>query len=98
MECRLYGCPTGQHEPNEARPFPLPGEKVYGRTVIASVWLHEGDDGGPPPTALLLLLRSSVPYFEVAELDLRPHGNLDIINDHENIVPAVREYEDNGGY
>lgn len=89
-KCDLYGCEVGFHDPNESVKFPLPGDKVYHRTVIASVYYN--DD-----IATLLVMECQPPYFAVAQLDLEPHGNLTIVSEHFNIVPAVRDYEQWGG-
>lgn len=88
-QCGLWGCQQRFHD-IEDRVFPLPNDVVYHQTVIASVYYD--DD-----TATLLLLRKEKPFFEVAQLDLKPHGNLRILSEHDNIVPAVREYEQEGG-
>lgn len=90
VRCEVWGCQTGEHDAGEVRPIPLPGEQVYHKTVVASVYYTD-------ETATLLLIEKGAPYFSVAQLDLRPHGNLSILSEHENIVPAVREYEQAGG-
>jgi len=90
--CEVYGCEAGEHAADELRAIPLPGEQVYHKVVAASVYY--ADDG---TDATLLLIENHEPYFSVARLDLRPHGNLTILSEHANIVPAVREYEQEGG-
>lgn len=89
--CPVWGCTVGAHEPGEVAALPLPGQKVYGNTVVASV--YDGDAAG----GLVLLLAPRAPFYLVARLDLRPHGNLTVLSEHPNIVPAVREYEQEGG-
>lgn len=104
-ECKVYGCAAGKHRVHEARAIPWPGETVYHRTVIASVYLASADTDEDDRALLLLLAMDHQRAkdnpdrynYEVAELDLRPHGNLSILSDHLNIVPAVEEYEQNGG-
>lgn len=99
VKCDVYGCEAGQHEAGELASIPLPGDEVYHRTVIASVYFTD-------EVVTLLLLAPAVlrdPNFqhrynyEVSQLALRPHGNLTVLSEHLNIVPAVREYEQNGG-
>jgi aspartate carbamoyltransferase catalytic subunit len=103
VKCELWGCEAGEHEVAELRTFPMPGDVVYSRTVIASVWYI--DEPGHETVTLLLLAPKSLRdpefkhryNFEVAQLDMRPHGNLTILGEYLNIVPAVRSYEQNGG-
>jgi hypothetical protein len=72
----------------------MPNEELHGRTVVASVWLI--DDPDRDPEVLVLLLNPTAPFFSVATTNLYT-GSLVILGSHENIVPAVRQYEDEGG-
>jgi hypothetical protein len=99
-------------EVTRALPFPLPGEKLAGRVVIASVE-YIADERGE--IALLLMLEPSPPYYTLthyaltafdpaANPDILPPygpaygtGEFDVIGRFENIVPAVDEYQQNGG-
>lgn len=90
--------------------FPLPGSLVAlderkRSTVIASVEYFDDERGS---VTLVLLLNQQRPYFTVAHYALTDvsgdsettpysRGELDVIGTFENIVPAVREYEQNGG-
>lgn len=70
--------------------FPMPNDKIGERTVIASTYYT--DD-----IVTVLFLNPTVPFFTVAQVDLRNGDLADWGSRHENIVPAVREYEQNGG-
>lgn len=71
--------------------FPMPNDRLGDRTVVASVWYTED-----PEIATVLLLNPKAPFFTVAFYDLK-NGGIDPIITTENIVPAVREYEQSGG-
>lgn len=70
-------------------PIPMPNNKLAGATVVASVYLTD-------ERALLLMLNENPPFFTVTEYSLG-NGSFIPIATTENIVPAVREYEQNGG-
>jgi hypothetical protein len=87
------------------KPFPMPNEELAGRTVIASVEYFADERG---EVALVLLLEKEKPFFTVAHYALTPiaeseanvgmaEGEYDVLGRFENIVPAIREYEQNGG-
>lgn len=69
--------------------FPMPNDKIGDFTVVASVYYTD-------EIATVLLLRRNAPFFTVGQVDLET-GRLTVGEYHENIVPAVREYEDMGG-
>ena len=81
--------------------FPMPGDTLLGRTVIASVYFTD-------EIVLVLLLEPKPPFFTVAQYQMheptddvgvvpRPKGSLTHLASEYNIVPAVRAYEENGG-
>lgn len=83
--------------------FPIPNDRIDGRVVVASVNYDEDNQ-----IALVLLLNSSAPFFTVAHyymqdvpaadaIPFRPRGYVHVLGDHFNIVPAVEEYQQNGG-
>ena len=76
--------------------FPMPNDTVGDYIVVASVWLHENDEDGWPDSALCVLLAAQSPFFRVAEVTVKEHRIL-WEHVHVNIVPAVRDYEQNGG-
>ena len=75
------------------RKQPLPNDLINGGTVVASTVLH--DDDARPVTWVLLVLQRSAPFYEVIEVD--EHGQVTELGEHANIVPAVEQYQDNGG-
>ena len=90
---------------HDARPepgFPMPGDTLLGRGVIASIYYT--DD-----IVLVLLLEDRPPFFTVGHYYLydvavedgkgitKLAGSLDHLAHEFNIVPAVRAYEQNGG-
>ena len=91
-------------------PFPMPGDRIEKRTVVASAEYFDDERGS---VALVLLLNQQPPYFTVAHYALTDvkggegiypevvteytRGEVDVIGSFENIVPAVREYEQSGG-
>lgn len=77
--------------------FPMPGDTLLGRTVIASTYYTD-------EIALVLLLNDRPPFFTVAHYQVHdshdpayPAGSLTHLATEYNIVPAVREYEQSGG-
>lgn len=73
--------------------FPMPGETLSREfVVVASVWYSE-----EPPVATVLLLASEAPFYRVAGVTVDADHTMLWYTDHANIVPAVRDYEDNGG-
>lgn len=92
--------------------FPLPNDRIGGYIVIASVSAI-ADERGETATVLLLAPKPpyfAVGEYAISDFDpalsgdaflrtgfVRPAGNIDIYGTFENIVPAVREYEQNGG-
>jgi hypothetical protein len=94
-------------------PFPMPGMQLHGRTVIASVEYFADERGVVALVLLLnqeapyftvahyyqtSMAEETVKYGDLTEtIEARPAGFLHILGTHENIVPAVREYEDSGG-
>ena len=82
--------------------IPLPGDLVAGRPVIASVMFSDVQVEDTPPDrfdVLLLRLMPETPYFEVGVWDCRAAGEPTPHHQarHENIVAAVRDYEQSGG-
>lgn len=78
--------------------LPLPGQAAPADlgTVVASVWL---DDEAEKPFALLLILRPAPPYYLVQNIELadgswKPYAAASL---HPNIVPAVEDYQQQGG-
>lgn len=78
----------------------LPGDKLFDKTVIASVVYSDNEDFVVEDRVAwtLLLLNNSAPYFGVAIIEARQYG-YEIVqyDEHENIVPAVHTYEQWGG-
>jgi hypothetical protein len=88
-------------------PFPMPNDRIggpHGPLVVASVEYRDE----PTYIATVLLLWPEAPYFEVAhfyqedcpaegDIPGRPAGRVLTISRHENIVPAVEEYQQMGG-
>lgn len=85
----------------------MPSDAIDTKTVIASVEYFDDDRG---EVALVLLLERDAPFYTVAHYALTdvsedapnieyPYyaGEIDIIGQFRNIVPAVRAYEDSGG-
>lgn len=66
-----------------------PNQRVADAIVVASVWLTD-------TTQTLLLLHPRAPYYSVVERD-NATGTTVILSTHENIVPAVESYTENGG-
>lgn len=74
--------------------LPLPGEEFLHGTVVASVWIR---DDVPEPFALVLVLGGAPPYYTVAEITWRNGWVTEDMRQHPNIVPAVEDYQQNGG-
>jgi hypothetical protein len=83
------GGPSHGGARSKSMDFPMPNDSLAGATVVASV--EYTDD-----VALVLLLNPEPFYFTVTLYRL-DGGGFDVIGTYENIVPAVREYEQNGG-
>lgn len=81
--------------PHDQATLPLPGEQYDGRIVVASVYVgdlsHEDYDDW-----LLLTLDPAEPFYRVTVYDGRT-GSIKWSTAYDNIVPAVREYESQGG-
>lgn len=74
--------------------FPMPGETLSREyIVVASSWRNEEDS----PTATVLLLANETPFYRVGEVTVDYDQTILWLNEHENIVPAVHDYEQNGG-
>lgn len=82
--------------------FPMPNDMLGTSIVVASVTYRDDD------IALVLLLNPGPPFFTVAHyylfdapaeygVEYRPAGYLHVLGVFENIVPAIREYEQCGG-
>lgn len=77
--------------------LPMPGERLHGAVVVASVWVN---DEGPDLTALVLLLRPEPQFYAVADIyqGRKTSGwEVSYETEHPNIVPAVDEYQERGG-
>lgn len=78
--------------------FPMPNDKLREYTVVASVHYSEAETTGlESDYATVLLLAETTPFFAVAIVSCTPEAHFDYFQVHENIVPAVRDYEQNGG-
>lgn len=87
-------------------PFPLPNTTIEGNTVVASVSYIDDERG---VIALVLVLEHSAPFFSVGFFALTDvadgsrlsdglrRGEFQDFGRFENIVEAVRAYEQNGG-
>lgn len=71
--------------------FPMPGTRLDGGIVVASVYSGADDN-----EVLVILLLDAEPYYRVAEFSLET-GECLLRASHPNIVPAVREYIERGG-
>lgn len=75
--------------------LPLPNDLFGGSVVVASVWIT---DEGEEPSALVILLGQGPPYYTVGDLTWRLGAwHLSGARSHPNIVPAVEDYQQNGG-
>lgn len=81
--------------------FPMPNEKLFDRTVVASCWYTD-------EIALVLLMGLIPPYFMVVHyymadvaadvgVPARAVGALHFLGEFYNIVTAVQLYEESGG-
>ena len=72
--------------------IPMPGQVLGAQRVIASVFYTD-------EVATVLLLNGRQPYFAVAQVNLEGDDYLLLgpMSFHDNIVHAVREYEQMGG-
>ena len=79
--------------------FPIPNDKLAEFTVVASVHYSSAEDTGlPNDFATVLLLAPETPFFRVAIVEcVKDDPQWDYEGIHENIVPAVQDYEQNGG-
>lgn len=82
--------------------LPLPTEEFDGGIVVASVWRNDDPSDDYAISALLLVLDDTpgVPgYYRVLEIAPGPSGYWVVTwtQRFENIVPAVRAYQENGG-
>ena len=76
--------------------FPLPGDTLCERTVVASCWYI--DEDGEEPEALVLLLNEESPYFKVAHVQFQLDPPVIVAEvDYFNIVFAVEDYQQWGG-
>lgn len=73
--------------------FPMPGTSLHGMTVVASVWLDSCEE----PRATVIRLADKPPFFRVTIVSVDEHHTISYDNKHRNIVPCVRDYEQNGG-
>lgn len=86
---------TATETETETPVLPLPTESFGGGTVIASVWIRDDED---PITAMLLVLMPEPGmYYRVFDIEWRTRWEITQRREHINIVPAVRDYENNGG-
>lgn len=83
--------------------FPLPGDVINDRVVVASVWYSDPAENDPPevlPTGMIISLNKESPYFHISAVEIREDNafpELWVVGDHMNIVHAVHDYEQNGG-
>lgn len=85
----------------------LPGNKINDGTIVASVVYRDSDEDGKQLDRIewtVIVLNPQPPYYTVMTLapatpDTAPTAGWHIFyeQDHPNIVPAVRDYEQNGG-
>lgn len=80
--------------------FPLPGERVNGRTVLASVWQNDLPDDGPMSAIIVALLPRLTPDsdfdYEVAEVG-EDDGYV-ILGEHHNLVDAINGTTEEVGF
>lgn len=77
--------------------IPRPLDEFDGQYVVASTWLNDDD---PEALTALLLTIDHTPgwHYGIREIERRDgEWVVTMRNAYENIVPAVRAYEDNGG-
>lgn len=81
--------------------LPMPGERIFSRVVVASVWTPVADvDELGESHAMLLLLADAKPFYSVVEVEVAWSGRGWVIEDerhHENINHAVADFADSGG-
>lgn len=80
---------------NAGDKLPMPGERFHRGIVVASVWQNDEIERA---TAMVLLVRDAPPYYAVDEIEWASGdwGTVDV-RLHPNIVPAVEDYQQNGG-
>lgn len=76
---------------------PMPGDRLSGCTVIASVVFY--DDGERPDSWIVLLLAAEPPYYRLIEVEDRAEAveAVAFLGRYYNINEAVAAYADNGG-
>lgn len=86
--------------PVDTAKLPLPNDKFDDGIVIASVWGNDDPSESSPVWAQLLLLMPEPGwYYRRVEIEWKDTEGWQVRlrQAHENIVPATKDYEDNGG-